>query len=108
VENYVRIYRVVPKPDVDREEFEAFFVKNVLPAVETGQTRGGQIYRSSLLRDERSEREDRYLWLIYSFGTDASWVEFRLEDAMERVRSVGMLLSSTVLTELGAVAKPQA
>jgi hypothetical protein len=102
MDNHVRIYRIVPKPDVNSEDFETFFVENVLPAVDTGPTRGGQINRSSFYEDVSSQRQDRYLWLIYWFGTDARWVDLQLQEAMEKLRTVGIPLYSTVLIERGA------
>ena len=101
MDDYVRVYRIAPLPDVDPAQFEGFVVENVLPAVDTGPTRGGQISRSSLLKDLNAERKDRYLWLVYWRGTNAGWVEGRLEGALDKLQAMGILLSSSVLQDLG-------
>ncbi|MEJ2212153.1 MAG: hypothetical protein P8129_24420 [Anaerolineae bacterium] len=101
MDDYVRVYRIAPLPDVDPAEFESFFVESVSPAVNTGPTRGGQISRSSLLKDLDAERKDRYLWLVYWRGTNARWVEDNLKGAIDKLQSVGILLSSSVLQDLG-------
>lgn len=97
---FTKIFRVVPLPDTDDEQLEAFFAKQILPAVDMEPTRGGQIAETSFHRDTSAEREDRYVWMVSYGGFKADWVDHNLEDAMKELKSVAMPISSTVLIRL--------
>jgi hypothetical protein len=98
---FTRIYRLAPLPDSDSEEFEAFFVDHVLPAVDTGQTRAGRIINTTLFKDTNAGRADHYVWLVNYEGVNAGWVDANLADAMEQLKSVALPVSSALLVQVG-------
>lgn len=100
MDTYIRVYRVAPLPDMGTEEFETFVIENVLPLVDMGPTRGGQLTDVSFLKETGATRKDRYLWMIEWEGTNAEWVGLKLEEAVNKLDSVGMRISSLLLTPL--------
>lgn len=98
---FTKIFRVAPLPDTDGEKFEAFFREQVLPAVDTGQTRAGRITASTFHQEPGSDRVDRYVWLVTYDGVNADWVDTNLTAAIEKLKTVALPVSSTVFKRLG-------
>ncbi len=96
----VGIYRVELQPGVKEEDFEKFMREKVFPAIDTKLTESGSITRLSLLKDNKEDRKDKYLWTIEWETFNGDWFEHHLSDALEKLKSVGIPVSFSVFSLL--------
>ena len=93
METMIGLYRIAPLPDVSDEKFQRFVEGEVFPLVDTRPTRGGQIKRLALFKQNDGQRGDRYLWLIEWTTFGGSWAEGRIAEALDKLKTVGIPVS---------------
>lgn len=96
----VGIYRIVLQPKIKEEDFEKFMIEKVFPTVDTKLTEGGSITRFSLIKDMKTNREDKYLWIIELETFDGDWFDHHLSDALEMLKSIGNPVSFSIFSQL--------
>lgn len=91
------IYSLVALPGHDLDDFEVKFAQDIMPAVDTRQTRGGRIAFQRFLRVEQR----RYMWIIEVDGTlGGSWDDDHRKAALEQLTELAVICGETHQTVL--------
>lgn len=90
MDKWVRMFSVRPLPGVSAEQFEDVMRTTVIPAVNSGSTRGGEVRSIALYRT----RDDGYRWLVALRVLGLSLPGFavdRLERAAAELARIGVV-----------------
>jgi hypothetical protein len=99
MQNKIDLYALVPRRQ--DAEIEATILSEVLPLVETGSTRGGQIRAQALLKHE----DHRYLWLVGYETTGGSWHQEHLAEARAKLESLAVIYATRSLRLLSSAVR---
>lgn len=81
------LHHIVPLPDLDADSFEARLRDDVMPAVDTGPTRGGQITGQNAYRGS----DGHFRWLVHFETMGGSWPDGKLSAARGELERIGVV-----------------
>ena len=82
------LFRIAPQPNVEAEDFEGALKSDVMPAVDTGQTRAGKIVEARAYRTA----DGQYRLLVdVETMTGSSWALARLRAALDELEEIGIV-----------------
>ena len=82
------LYRIAPQPNVEAEDFEGALRTDVMPAVDTGQTRAGRILGARAYRTA----DGQYRLLVdVETMPGSNWALGRLQPALDKLEEIGII-----------------
>ena len=82
------LFRIAPQPNVEAEDFEVALRTDVMPAVDTGQTRAGRIVEARVYRTAAGQYR---LLVDVETMTGSSWALDRLQAALDELEQIGIV-----------------